>query len=77
MGGMKIADSHRSDLNFSPTESFGCDLLNKKKSYNVQNKTPEKLGGGLSMDFELVPRPDRKDNKDTLLPVTDLIKEAM
>lgn len=75
VGERKIADSHRSDLNFSPAKSVGSDLLNK----NVVQSCPKQTlrGACLSAESELVPRPDIKDSKDALLPVADPIKQAM
>jgi hypothetical protein len=39
VGEKEIADSHRSDLNFSPTKSFDSDLLNKN-AHSCLKHTP-------------------------------------
>lgn len=74
VGERKIADSRRSDLNFSPVKSVGSDLLNK----NVVQSCPKQTlrGTCLSAESELVPRPGIKDSKDALLPVADPIKHV-
>lgn len=61
MGERKIADSHRSDLHFSPAKSVGSDLLNKTVVQSCPKQTLR--GTGLSAESEPVPRPDIKEEK--------------
>lgn len=75
MGERKIADSHRSDLHFSPAKSVGSDLLNKTVVQSCPKQTLR--GTGLSAESEPVPGPDIKDSKDALLLVADPIKHAV